>query len=67
MPQVEINTTACTGCGVCVEICPTDVLRLDAEGKPVAAYEQDCQGCFLCEWDCAAHAIRIALNSGFPL
>ena len=51
MPQIEINKAACTGCDVCVEICPTDVLRLDAEKKAFAAYEQDCQACFLCEWE----------------
>ena len=59
MPQIEINKAACTGCDVCVEICPTDVLRLDAGKKAFAAYEEDCQACFLCEWDCAFEAIRI--------
>ena len=62
MPQIEINKAACTGCDVCVEICPTDVLRLDSEKKAFAAYEQDCQACFLCEWDCAFEAIRIRLS-----
>jgi NAD-dependent dihydropyrimidine dehydrogenase PreA subunit len=67
MPQIEINKAACTGCDVCVEICPTDVLRLDSEKKAFAAYEQDCQACFLCEWDCAFQAIRIrGLGVGGP-
>jgi NAD-dependent dihydropyrimidine dehydrogenase PreA subunit len=60
MPQIEINKAACTGCDVCVEICPTDVLRLDSQKKAFAAYEQDCQACFLCEWDCAFEAIRVS-------
>ncbi len=88
MPRVEINKTACTGCGVCVETCPTDVLRLDnvgiafaayeggcqeggQAGKPVptqmkafAAYEEDCQGCFICQWDCAFEAIKVHIRSG---
>ena len=33
----------CDGCGVCVDSCPTDVLRMDAaSGKAVVAYPRDC-------------------------
>ena len=63
MPWVEINKAACTGCGVCVETCPTDVLRLDQELKAFAAYEEDCQGCFICQWDCAFEAIMVRVRS----
>jgi NAD-dependent dihydropyrimidine dehydrogenase PreA subunit len=52
MPRVEINRIACTGCGVCVETCPPDVLRMDNEHKAVVVYADDCQGCFVCQWDC---------------
>jgi NAD-dependent dihydropyrimidine dehydrogenase PreA subunit len=61
-PRVEINKLACTGCGVCVETCPTDVLRLDDQKKAVTAYPEDCQGCFICEWDCAYEAIRVRIR-----
>ncbi|MDE0341794.1 MAG: ferredoxin family protein [Deltaproteobacteria bacterium] len=62
MPRVEVNEQACTGCGVCVETCPTDVLRLDPREKAFAAYSADCQGCFVCQWDCAYGAIRVMVN-----
>lgn len=62
MPRVEVNERACTGCGVCVETCPTDVLRLDPDRKARMAYPQDCQGCFVCQWDCAYGAIRVHVN-----
>jgi NAD-dependent dihydropyrimidine dehydrogenase PreA subunit len=62
LPRVEINKLACTGCGVCVETCPTDVLRLDDQKKAMAAYPEDCQGCFICEWDCAYEAIRVRIR-----
>ena len=62
MPLVEVNGKACTGCGVCVETCPTDVLRLDTNQKAVMAYPEDCQGCFVCQWDCAYGAIRVYVN-----
>lgn len=63
MPIVEINKAACTGCGICVETCPTDVLRLDEQGMAYPAYEVDCQGCFICQWDCAYEAIRVRIRS----
>jgi NAD-dependent dihydropyrimidine dehydrogenase PreA subunit len=62
MPSVEINRSACTACGVCVETCPPDVLRLDREGKATAAYQEDCQGCFICQWDCRFEAIRVRVR-----
>ena len=61
MPRVEVNPNACTGCGVCVETCPTDVLRLDRAQKAHMAYAEDCQGCFVCEWDCAYEAIHVKM------
>ncbi len=59
LPRIEVNDAACTGCNVCVEVCPTDVLRLDARGKAYVAYLDDCQVCFLCELDCPYEAIRV--------
>lgn len=64
MPRVEVNRRACTGCGVCVETCPTDVLRLDGEKIAYMAYPGDCQGCFVCQWDCSYEAIRVRFESG---
>jgi NAD-dependent dihydropyrimidine dehydrogenase PreA subunit len=59
-PTIDVNRAACTACGVCIEICPTDVLAADPDtGKPWAAYREDCQVCFLCEIDCPAEAIRV--------
>ena len=62
MPRVEVNPDACIGCGVCVETCPTDVLRLDEAQKAFMAYAEDCQGCFVCQWDCAFEAIRVKMR-----
>lgn len=55
-----IDHRRCTGCNVCVEICPLDVLRLDeASGKAVFPYVRDCQSCFLCEVECPEDAITV--------
>ncbi|MBI4529260.1 MAG: ferredoxin family protein [Deltaproteobacteria bacterium] len=62
MPYVDVNRSACAGCGLCIETCPTDVLRLDKESKAFMAYPEDCQGCFVCQWDCAYEAIRVRIR-----
>ena len=64
--EVVVDERVCTGCGVCVEICPTDVLRLEpSAGKAVVAYPEDCQACFLCVLDCpydGAVAVHVHLS-----
>jgi NAD-dependent dihydropyrimidine dehydrogenase PreA subunit len=57
--QLVIEEAVCTGCGVCVDSCPTDVIRTRADGKAYAAYLEDCQACFLCVIDCPVDAIDI--------
>ena len=56
--DVKIEDEICTGCGACINSCPTDVIRMDA-GKARVAYPADCQGCFLCEFDCPVDAILV--------
>lgn len=59
-PRIEIIAAACTGCGTCIDSCPTDVIRQEEETrKAVVRYADDCQGCFLCEFDCPVQAIRV--------
>ncbi len=56
--ELRIDERICTGCGACVDSCPTDVIRMK-ERKARVAYAEDCQGCFLCEFDCPVEAIRV--------
>ena len=66
MDYVKIDEVACTGCGVCVESCPTDVIRMDQQkGKATIVYPADCQVCFLCEFDCPVDAILVS-SRGWP-
>ena len=56
----RIDYRSCTGCGLCVECCAMDVLRMGREtGKPFVKYLRDCQSCFLCEQTCPAGAVRV--------
>jgi len=49
----------CSGCGECVDACPSDVLRLGAAGKAMIAAQADCQTCLLCELYCPADALFV--------
>lgn len=64
-----IDLELCDGCGVCIDSCPTDVLRMLERGVPwtveprtwkaVIVYPNDCHSCRLCAIDCHVDAIRV--------
>jgi formate hydrogenlyase subunit 6/NADH:ubiquinone oxidoreductase subunit I len=53
-----INLTRCTGCGVCVERCPTGALAMQA-GWPVLVRPDLCSYCATCEDACPTGAIAL--------
>jgi ferredoxin len=53
----EIDTSACTACGECVEKCPTGAVEL-VGGKAALVRPEDCRYCTDCEEICPAGAIR---------
>lgn len=57
----RIDEDLCNGCGVCIESCPMDVIRLDErKEKAHIKYLGDCTVCFLCEMDCPMDAIYVS-------
>ncbi|MBW1799092.1 MAG: ferredoxin family protein [Deltaproteobacteria bacterium] len=69
-----IDEEKCIGCGLCVEICPMDVLMLKTDFDIVSqtekkkhvpkyhaciAYFDDCMTCFTCELNCPSGAIDV--------
>lgn len=58
-----INEDACTACGKCVEICPTDVFDATA-GAILIARKDDCTTCFNCELYCPTDAIYVSPLKG---
>lgn len=50
---------ACSGCGTCIEICPTGVFATGSGAAPRIAQHQDCQTCFMCELYCREDAIFV--------
>jgi len=60
MGIASIDTRLCNGCGICIEHCPMDVLRMNKEtNKAFIKYLRDCQSCFLCERECPEDAILV--------
>jgi NADPH-dependent glutamate synthase beta subunit-like oxidoreductase/NAD-dependent dihydropyrimidine dehydrogenase PreA subunit len=61
IPQIALNQDLCSGCGVCVAVCPYDALELvKSDGGRVAAIDSiKCKRCGLCVSTCPSGAISI--------
>lgn len=55
---LTIDSDACESSGVCVMVCPEDVLEI-REGKPVIINRLACTSCWICVENCTAGAIDI--------
>ena len=53
----KVNVNLCTGCGMCVHVCPYDALSLK-DGK-VEVNEVLCEGCGTCSATCLRAAIEV--------
>ncbi len=58
--EIWIDQTRCTGCGACLEVCPTGALTL-VEGKARLNPAQ-CQGCEACVQVCPTGALQSVLR-----
>ncbi|MBI4333628.1 MAG: ferredoxin family protein [Chloroflexi bacterium] len=55
----KVDWDLCNGCGICVEDCPTDVLRMNDQSLAFIAYPRDCAVCFQCATNCPVAAVRV--------
>ena len=55
-----VSEDRCTGCDLCVQVCPTHVFDAVPGGIPVIARKHDCQTCFMCEAWCPVDALYVA-------
>lgn len=68
--RIEVDPELCKGCGVCVEMCPTQVLILASRRTrrgfhpPEQAAGKECRGCKLCEMTCPDLAIWTVADDG---
>jgi NAD-dependent dihydropyrimidine dehydrogenase PreA subunit len=57
----RIDSELCNGCGICINSCAMDVIRIDKENKKaIIKYPEDCMLCELCAYDCPQDAIYIS-------
>ena len=54
-----IDMSRCTGCGLCVQRCPTNAVEMVGD-RPQIVRPQDCAYCGLCEEMCPVEAIALA-------
>ncbi len=60
---VTVDRKRCKGCGICIALCPTDVLEMEhPEMKCRVARVEACIGCLMCEMHCPDFAIVSALR-----
>ena len=62
------NISGCIGCKTCVQVCPTDVIRMNKKtDKAEIKYVEDCQICHLCRLYCPVDAITITSEKSIPV
>lgn len=58
MSKPVINVDECSGCGTCVDSCPSGVLEL-ADDVAKAVNEDECTACGTCAEECPMEAIEV--------
>jgi NAD-dependent dihydropyrimidine dehydrogenase PreA subunit len=60
---LEYNPDKCTGCGMCVNVCPHAVFAME-NGKATLASKNACMECGACMRNCAFGAIKVRPGVG---
>lgn len=61
IPAIEVNEDLCSGCAVCVAVCPYDASKLEKRGDDLVSVvdETRCKRCSLCVVACPSGARRV--------
>ena len=55
----RIREDLCSGCGMCVPLCPFDAISLDGAKRVAVIEELQCKGCGICAAACPQHACLV--------
>jgi NAD-dependent dihydropyrimidine dehydrogenase PreA subunit len=61
--MITLDKDACTGCRMCVKVCPHGVLAI-ADKKAVIAFEDRCVECAACQLNCHYDAMKVTKGVG---
>lgn len=61
--SIRIQKNNCVGCGRCIEACPGNLIKKDADGKAEIRHVRDCWGCTSCIKECKVNAIQFFLGA----
>jgi 2-oxoglutarate ferredoxin oxidoreductase subunit delta len=56
---ISVDTTLCKACGICVGLCPRDVLAEGPDGVVTVVRPDECTACRICELHCPDFAIAV--------
>lgn len=56
---IAIDRNKCDKCGICIDMCPMDVLYFGCKGYPYMRYRDDCWYCEVCTFLCPRQAITM--------
>ena len=52
----KVDKEKCTGCGICVDACPLEAIKIENDK---AVISDDCSECGVCETECPNDAISL--------
>ena len=53
-----VNEYLCSGCGICIDVCPYDAIMLNEERGVAEVNEVLCEGCGACSAACSSGAVQ---------
>jgi indolepyruvate ferredoxin oxidoreductase alpha subunit len=57
-----VDPETCTGCGICIEVCPYDARSLNEKTRVALVNDALCTGCGNCAQICPQHAIKVKVK-----
>jgi NAD-dependent dihydropyrimidine dehydrogenase PreA subunit len=60
---LELDANKCTGCGMCLEVCPHNVFKMNSSHVAIANRDA-CMECGACSRNCAVGAISVQSGVG---